>query len=117
MISGIGVDIVQIPRVEGIVEQYQDAFARRILVASELDQLALLDAAEKISFLAKRFAAKEAILKALGCGISKICSFQDIEISNLETGAPIAKIKNSKQQVLLSISDDYPSAIAFAIVI
>jgi holo-[acyl-carrier protein] synthase len=117
MISAIGVDIVQIPRIEGIIERYQDALARRILVAHEQAQLALLPISKRPSFLAKRFAAKEAILKALGCGISKAFSFQDIEISNLATGAPVVKIKNSAHQVLLSISDDYPTAIAFAVLI
>ena len=56
-----------------------------------------------INYLAKRFAAKEAIAKAYGTGIGSALSFQDIEISNDENGKPLAKITTPNLKIHLSI--------------
>ena len=113
-IMGIGTDIVQIPRIEKLLKKYGDSFARKILGQEELEKFFSIIDSKKSAFLAKRFAAKEAVSKALGCGISSRCSFKDIQIKNLPTGVPIAQLRNSKEKFLISISDDYPIAIAFA---
>ena len=80
------------------------------------------------SFYAKRFAAKEALSKALGTGIRKGINFKDIEISNNNYGKPTIKlrgstanflkkkIKNKKYSIYLSLSDDIPWAQATVIV-
>ena len=113
--SGIGVDIVQIPRIEKIFKEYGVVFAKKILGIHELKKFLMLANHHKSNFLAKRFAAKEAISKALGEGIGRY-SFRDIEILNLKNGKPIVNIKqNSSAKIDISISDDYPTAIAFAI--
>lgn len=71
----------------------------------------------KIAYLAKRFAAKEAISKALGVGIGENLSFQDIEISNNDLGKPIVLLEKFPDiKIHLSLSDEKEGlAIAFAI--
>lgn len=63
MIAGIGTDIVSIPRVEALVQRYGDRFAKRIL--SDVEYEEYLQVERAATFLAKRFAAKEAAAKAL----------------------------------------------------
>ena len=123
MIFGIGTDIVQIPRIEKIMQKYGATFPKKILSIIELEQLKSLPLNKRNSFLAKRFAAKEAVSKALGIGITKRnLHFQDITILNDELGKPYAQINSLKFvdfntfEVNLSISDDYPIAMAFAII-
>lgn len=141
MIIGIGTDIVQIPRIEHIVNKYGSLFQTRILAFKELEQFHQLPEAKKVRYLAKRFAAKEAVSKALGTGIADGLQFRDICIYNDEAGKPYVEInpfivelisknrqKNDpsykemkglnafKPMIHLSISDDYPVAIAFAVV-
>jgi len=119
MIYGIGTDIVQIPRIEKLLSKYKNQFVERILSKSELEQLLELPAIKHASFLAKRFAAKEAIVKAFGVGIGSEIKFHDIVISNDILGKPLAKIVSSiakDKKISLSISDDYPIAIAFVVI-
>lgn len=119
MILGIGTDIVQIPRIEKLIEKYDINIAKKILCSSELDQYQALPNIKKASFLAKRFAAKEAIAKAFGTGIGPCIKFHDIIISNDAMGKPIATIDAAianNKNILLSISDDYPIAIAFVVI-
>ncbi len=119
MIIGVGTDIVQIPRIEKLLAKYKNQFLERILSKSELAQLSTLSTIKHASFLAKRFAAKEAVAKALGLGIRNSLSFRDIIISNDSKGKPsvslVSKIANGKN-ISLSISDDYPIAIAFVVI-
>lgn len=69
-----GVDLVEVARVARAVEQHGERFLRRCFTAQER-----ADAAAQAPALAARFAAKEAVAKALGCGIGEV-SWQDIEI-------------------------------------
>ncbi|PYZ92112.1 holo-ACP synthase [Salipaludibacillus keqinensis] len=87
MIHGIGLDIVELKRIESVFIRRAE-FARRILTATELSTFYSLTGKRKIEFLAGRFAAKEAFAKALGCGIGKELSFQDMEIRASATGKP-----------------------------
>jgi len=122
MIIGIGTDIVQIPRIEKILELYPKLFAKRILAAKELEKFVLLGKEKHTPFLAKRFAAKEAISKAFGVGIGQGINFKDIVILNDELGKPIVEINSNYTKQLpsfniqLSLSDDYPICIAFAVI-
>lgn len=122
MIIGIGTDIVQIPRIEKILELYPKSFPKRILTAEEFENFALLSKEKYAAFLAKRFAAKEAISKAFGIGIGQGINLKDITILNNELGKPTASISSNYTQKLspfnihLSLSDDYPICVAFVVV-
>jgi holo-[acyl-carrier protein] synthase len=121
MIVGIGTDIVQIDRIKHVVERQGDRFVERILCPSELS---IFEKKKRsISYLAKRFAAKEAASKALGTGIGPI-SWQDMEISNDRSGAPILLLKGAAKkrmaligahQVSISLSDELDYAVAFVV--
>ncbi len=122
MIIGIGTDIVQIPRIEKIINLYPEIFSNRILTTEELKKFALLKKERRAAFLAKRFAAKEAISKAFGIGIGRGINVKDITVLNDELGKPIVKLDSVYTQKLpllnihLSLSDDYPICVAFVIV-
>lgn len=119
MILGIGTDIIQIPRIEKLVEKYKDSLAERILSEAEIDLYYQKPIADRGAFLAKRFSAKEAISKAFGVGIGEHLGFKDITISNDNSGKPEAKVVRSiaqDKQIYISISDDYPIAVAFAVI-
>lgn len=68
MIHGLGTDIVQVARVDAVWRQRGEAFARRILMPEELTAFSSASNKNPVRFLAMRFAAKEAIVKALGTG-------------------------------------------------
>ncbi|WP_395476282.1 holo-ACP synthase [Rickettsia endosymbiont of Pantilius tunicatus] len=122
MIIGVGTDIVQIPRIEKIIKLYPKIFPKRILNTEELKKFALLKKESHATFLAKRFAAKEAISKAFGVGIGRGINFKDITVFNDELGKPIVKLDSDYTQKLLpfnirlSLSDDYPICVAFVVV-
>ncbi|HAG52543.1 MAG TPA: holo-ACP synthase [Alphaproteobacteria bacterium] len=116
MIIGIGTDICEINRI-----QPGEGFANKIL--SESEQEVLKAKKNKQVYLAKRFAAKEAISKAFGCGIGSKLSFKDISILNNEAGAPYVEISETAKSKLvdfssihISISDEKNYAIAYVIV-
>ena len=121
MIIGIGVDLCEIARIHTAVRRYGDRFAKRILATDELTEFNQLNPSMQAGFLAKRFAAKEAIAKALGTGIGRGFGFRDITVSHDELGKPLV-ILNSENATLssacgsrihLSISDERTHAIAF----
>lgn len=122
MIVGIGTDIVQIPRIEKVLALYGERFINRILSENEKEKLITLNKSTYANFLAKRFAAKEAISKAFGVGIGSQLSFKDISIVNDHLGKPCVQIiANSKLtlkflNIHISLSDDYPTSIAFVII-
>lgn len=119
MIIGIGTDIVQIPRIEKLIKKYPEEFLMRILTKNELKKYNSLSKDLCLNFLAKRYAAKEAIAKAFGTGIGNEIGFQDINIKNDSKGKPSADVSSEialNKKIDLSISDDYPIAIAFAVV-
>ncbi|MCC8376797.1 MAG: holo-ACP synthase [Rickettsia endosymbiont of Graphium doson] len=122
MIIGVGTDIVQIPRIEKLIKLYPEIFSKRILNTEELKKFTLLNKESYAAFLAKRFAAKEAISKAFGVGIGRGINFKDITLLNDELGKPIVKIDSVYTQKLppfnihLSLSDDYPICVAFVVV-
>jgi|SRR5690554_2457308 len=118
---GIGTDIVQIKRITTAVER-QAGFAARILTPRELEQFQA--AREPARLLAKRFAAKEACLKALGTGLAQGMSWQDIEISHTDLGQPLLVLTGAAkaradalgvQNTNVSISDEMDYAIAFVV--
>ena len=121
MIIGIGVDVVELERIEKIWNQYGIKFANKILSEQEHR---LLPKSNPISFLAGRFAAKEALSKALGTGFSAQVNFKNFSVCNLPSGQPVAELsgaalqtmqKNGAKQVFISISHDKGCAVAMAI--
>jgi len=108
----IGTDIIQISRLESSLEKFGDRFKSKFLNENEI---AL---AEKIESVAGFWAAKEAIAKALGCGIGAELAFHDIVISKNEKGAPSFTLSPKAQKIhniqtsSLSISHDGGFAIA-----
>ena len=117
-----GVDIVSIARVEAASKRSGDAFWRRVLSEEER---AIIPSHEtrKIEFLAGRFAAKEAVSKALGTGIGgQGVAMTDMKILKKENGAPYVRLsgqalevyeKAGGRSISISISHDEGMAVAF----
>jgi len=122
MSYGIGVDIIDNERVERLVQLFPERFPRRILTPSEWSLYR--QAPTPSQFLAKRFAAKEAFVKALGIGMRQGLSFQDITIHRSPLGKPtmechgVAKqliVQNKITTIHLSLSDEKQFSIAFVV--
>jgi len=103
MISGIGLDIVEIERIEKI-DARSSKFRTRILNNEELKIYDLLKKHRRTEFLAGRFAGKEAFAKALGTGIGATCSFIDIGIIPDKNGKPMLYFKGIEAPGFISIT-------------
>ena len=123
MIYGIGTDLVNIERVKKILSKNREGFIKRVL--SEHEQALFANKADSAAYCAKRFAAKEAFAKALGTGIGRVVSFQDLTIRNNENGKPhfipseklrLYLVDKKIKQAHLSISDESQNAIAFVVI-
>ena len=99
MIAGAGLDIVEIPRIERVYRRYGARFFEKILTKVELGIMPV----NPVTFLAGRFAAKEAAVKALGTGFSGGISFSDIEIINNRFGAPVLSFTGTAKKVFSSL--------------
>lgn len=123
MIIGIGTDIVEIDRIRKSVERNGDKFIQRLLTESEQKTFYSIENKDvATAYLAKRFAAKEAAVKALGTGIGRGISFQHFSTRNDEFGKPILEVDhtihprlNEKVCWHLSITDERHYAQAFVI--
>lgn len=125
-VIGLGTDIVNINRIKKIYSKYGNHFLNKILTESEKKFEKTSSKSKKISTLAKRFAAKEAISKAIGYGFSNGVHFKDIEIYNDKSGKPFANLNGKaksivkkisrKYNIFLSLSDDKPWAVATALI-
>lgn len=122
MLIGIGTDLAKIERFAAILARRKVAITNRLLTAKE--QLAMQQAASEPAFLAKRFAAKEAFLKALGTGLRQGLSWQDMEVSNDKLGKPIMMLSGKAAELAavkgvktihLSITDEKEMALAFVV--
>ena len=95
MIIGIGTDLVEIARIRGILEQSHGArFVERVLTPEERE-LSVKRAGRLAEFVAGRFAAKEAVAKALGCGIGRQLGLQDIRIVPDAKGKPCCSVSDA----------------------
>ena len=122
MIFGIGTDIVEVERIMNM--NSLDKFAKKILSFEELKVCKPLTEEKKISFLAKQFAAKEAVSKALGTGIGESVKFNEIEILRNEYGKPYINSTGMLTNIFddlgiikthVSLSDEIKYALAFVI--
>ncbi|MBD0363999.1 MAG: holo-ACP synthase [Coleofasciculus sp. C3-bin4] len=121
-IVGHGIDIVETRRIQELVERSGEHFEMECFTATERSMSAL--GAKRIEYLAGRFAAKEAVLKALGTGWSQGISRLEIEIQRLPSGEPSVVLHGECQEIaeelgitkwLLSISHTSSYAAASAI--
>ena len=93
MIVGIGTDIIRIERMTALFERHGKTFVKRIFTEDERNEATTRK--NPIEYYAGRWAAKEAVSKALQCGIGKNCSWQDINIINTPQGNPQMSLSGS----------------------
>jgi len=101
-IIGIGIDIIKISRIEKIINKLNYKLAKRILSKKEFCQYLIKK--NKINFLAKRFAAKEAAAKALGIGMRNGIKFSDFEIYNDNYGSSKLLLLNQAKTLANSMN-------------
>ena len=123
-IIGNGVDIVENKRIKNSLKI--KGFINRVFTENEIKKSKKLS--NKTNFFAKRFAAKEAFVKALGEGFRNNINFNDIDISNNNKGKPSINISNNikkflkkklklkKYKIFLSLSDEKKHSIAYVII-
>ena len=124
MIFGIGTDICAIGRIDKMLEQHGERFARKILSAHELS--VFRTQSQPAAYLASRFAAKEALVKALGTGMRDGIWFTQIAVVNDELGKPSfecegviqARLQANQIQVAhLALSHEKEYAVAFVLLL
>lgn len=94
MVIGIGVDIVEIPRLEMSLQRSGEIFMNHVYTNQERANVPS-NATARLCYLAGRWAAKEAVSKALGTGIGSACTMQDIDIINDDLGQPVIQLSGS----------------------
>ena len=123
MVLGIGTDIVEVARITRAIERHPTSFARRILTDKEYR--AFTANSQPDHFLAKRFAAKEALVKALGIGFRQGISWHNMEVSNNEIGKPVIELtakalttyrNMGANTIHLSLTDEKAYVLAFVII-
>lgn len=120
MIYGIGTDICDVTRIEKLLEKREQKFIDKTLTAAEQ---AAAPQPLSANWLAKRFAAKEAVVKAMGTGFVDGLFFGDVEVFNDDAGKPYVKLSAQAvaklpegATVFLSLSDEKTYAVAFAVI-
>lgn len=123
-ILGLGTDITEIARIEKALTSFAERFPHRILTDAELHCFLQMAPQARLGFFAKRFAAKEATVKALGTGFRQGIEFKEIEIYNDNMGKPCLKLSGKALQIAkqlgvnhwhLSLSDEKHYAMATVI--
>jgi holo-[acyl-carrier protein] synthase len=122
MIVGIGLDLVKIDRLRGIAERWRARFLDRLY--TEAERRDCMKKAAPYASLAGRFAAKEAVLKALGTGWTDGVSWHDIQVVNDRSGRPRATVSGRVKTLMkragvttihISLSHDTDYAVAQAV--
>ena len=122
MIFGTGLDIIEVDRIKNSIEKFSPKFEQRVFTSSEIRYCK--SQGDPAKHFAARFAVKEAVSKCLGKGITVDLGFQDMEITNKDTGQPVLKMigkgkelfqKLKLKSIHISISHDRTYAIAHAI--
>lgn len=120
MLNGVGVDLVSIKRIRKIMDRHGEKFLHRIMSESELEHIKRRRLSS--ASIAARFAAKEAVLKAIGCGIGP-AALREVEITGAAGEAPGVKLygfaasyaaEKSIEHIALSITHEPPFACAIA---
>jgi len=122
-VVGAGTDLLAVERIEPVWQRHGERFARRILTEPEYQLW--LQRHRSLNFLAKQFAVKEALAKALGTGIAAGVGFQELCVLRDARGAPYARLSGRAQERMLflggksasvSLSDDAGFILAFAVI-
>jgi holo-[acyl-carrier protein] synthase len=117
VICGLGIDIVEIARIEEMLARWQNQFVARVFTAEEI---ALCESrANRAASFAARFAAKEAFSKALGTGVDKDFSWKDFAVAHQSNGSPkpllserlAERLRDVQIHLSLSHSDHYATAV------
>ncbi len=123
MLTGIGIDLVEISRLEVLHKKLGEKFLRRVFTASERKYV--LAKKNPYPSMAARFAAKEAVFKALNLR-DKGVSWQDIEVISLAGGVPLLSLrggaarqakKNKARKILISLTHSKEIAAAFVCIV
>jgi holo-[acyl-carrier protein] synthase len=123
-VIGIGIDIVEVGRIERLIGKWDKAFTARVFTESELESTQ--ENASTVQSLAARFAVKEAIVKAFGEGFEDGVPWTDMEISNEVSGRPVVKLlgymrelqqERQVDRVLVSLSHTSKHALASALLL
>jgi holo-[acyl-carrier protein] synthase len=115
----VGTDIVEIERIKNSIQRYGNSFLEKLFTQNEISYCSKFS--DATAHYAGRFAAKEAIAKALGVGFGSEVEWQDIEILNDSKGKPIVSLsskilqKFSNPNISLSISHEIKFATAVAL--
>jgi holo-[acyl-carrier protein] synthase len=119
MLTGLGVDIIEVSRIKKALDRWGERFLKRVFTPQE-KRYSMRKAFPEQS-LAARFAAKEAVMKAIGTGLSGGIAWTDVEIVNNPSGKPEVKLGRKitsligKRKILISLSHTREFAIAFAV--
>lgn len=113
MIVGIGVDLVELYRMENIINE-SPRFVQKVLTTEEYRCFKQKKGRHQVEYLGGRFAAKEAFSKAWGTGIGKL-SFHEIEVLNEVNGRPFISFSPHKGIAHISLSHSETQAVAYVI--
>ena len=122
-VVGIGTDLLDASRIQSAYQRHGERLLQRFLTPAE--QQIFHQRADGVNYLAKRYAAKEALAKALGTGIAKGIGFQQLEILNDAQGAPVVNLYDGAlqrmlqlggRQAYISLSDEGDWIQAFAVI-
>lgn len=129
MIIGLGSDLIDIRRIERVIERHGARFLERVFTPLERAKAEKRSERLRAATYAKRFAAKEAAAKALGTGFREGVFFRDLGVVNLPSGQPTLRLTGGAAerlrritpagrlaQVALSMTDEYPYAQAIVII-
>ena len=127
MIIGVGVDLVDMRRIEKLLDKFGESFIQKIFTKEE--RLYAAQSPHSLRVYANRFAAKEAAVKALGTGMREGIGWQDIETTRASSGAPTLYFHRKAYEKLVSLipsgytgcvhvslSDEPPYSTAFVII-
>lgn len=92
-LRGLGIDLVEVKRIEMAVDKWGDRFLKKVFTPTELNYC--LNKAKPAEHLAASFAGKEAVIKALGF----LCPWKDIEIRRIKTGKPEVHLEGRAKQL------------------
>lgn len=127
MIIGIGTDLANIERIQGVLDRHGDRFRNRVF--TEIEQAKASRRKDEAGTYAKRWAAKEACSKALGTGLAMGIAWKDMAVTNLSTGQPVMQLTGWAAERLaemtppgheaivhVTLTDDHPWAQAFVVI-
>lgn len=127
MILGIGTDLANIERIQGVLDRHGERFRNRVF--TEVEQAKAERRADTAGTYAKRWAAKEACSKALGTGLRMGISWKDMAVTNLRSGQPrmhlsgwaaerLAEMTPPGHEAVIhvTLTDDHPWAQAFVVI-